>query len=39
VASRIAELQATARRLQDRVDTLEKEIEQEIISHHAPPER
>jgi high-affinity iron transporter len=37
VASRIAELQATARRLQDRVDTLEKEIEQEI-THHTPPE-
>jgi uncharacterized protein YlxW (UPF0749 family) len=29
VASRLAELQATARRLQDRVSTLEKEIESE----------
>jgi len=31
VAARLAELQATARRLQDRVDTLEKEIEQEPV--------
>ena len=38
VASRIAELQATARQLQDRVDTLEKEIEQEI-NHQLPPAR
>ena len=29
VAARLAELQATARRLQDRVTTLEKEIEGE----------
>ncbi|MFI5246831.1 MAG: hypothetical protein ACHQQR_16480, partial [Gemmatimonadales bacterium] len=29
VASRLAELQATAQRLQDRVSTLEKEIESE----------
>ncbi len=36
VASRIAELQATARRLQDRVETLEKEIEQEVAQHDPP---
>jgi high-affinity iron transporter len=36
VAARLAELQAAARRLQDRVDTLEKEIEHDNV-RHAPP--
>lgn len=36
VAARLAELQAVQRRLQDRVDTLEKEIEHDNV-RHAPP--
>lgn len=39
VAARLAELQATARRLQDRVDTLEKEIEQEPVSRPSRGEK
>lgn len=33
VAARLAELQATARRLQDRVASLEKEVEQDVTPH------
>jgi uncharacterized protein YlxW (UPF0749 family) len=37
VASRLAELQAAARRLQERVETLEKEVEHEATFHAKEP--
>lgn len=37
LASRLAELQVTARRLQERVATLEKEVEHETSLHNRPP--